>query len=351
MPMTKQAPTATKKTPAPQSGHTPNTTSSTHQQAQAQLKGTGGYAQQQAAVKPKPVAPTSKTDTKPATNLGIPGAAGQAQGGLPDTLQTLPSGKRVAHGTDPGDFYCEHMFYSTQVAAQQPGTSILRNEQGESLTGFLHMPGDREATDNASEDYTRKTSQKDAQAVVGSALRGWIDTALPQVSSGPVRMLLTGYANWGSVVNNPTGGFVSAKKNLDAAMAQAFGAQLKTKQGKAVDQGAGTHVFQTWSYRIATATGEREVQLRGQVFPVGDETIDRGAASVQQAIADWAPHGVLSMGVAVGHDDFLAEHHADDGGLDDAHAKHDDAQGPRHNLPDNYALARGIQAGQKARGK
>lgn len=342
MPMTKQPPVPTKKMPAPQTAHTPNTTQTTHKQAP--LAGKTGYAQQQAAVKPKPTAP------KPAQNLGIPGSAGQAQAGLPDTLQNLPSGKRVAHGTDPGDFYCEHMFYSTQVAAEQAASSVLRNEQGESLTGFLHLPGDREATDNASEDYTRKTSQKDTQAVVGSALRGWIDTALPQVSSGPVKLLLTGYANWGSVVNNPTGGFVAAKKNVDAAMAQGFGAQLKTKQGKEIEQGSGEHVFHTWSYRIATPTGEREVQLRGQVFAVADQTIDRGAASAQQAMADWAPHGVLSMGVAVGHDDFLAEHHADDGGLDEAHAKHDDAAGPRHNLPDNYALARGIVAGERARG-
>ena len=52
------------------------------------------------------------------------------------------------------------------------------------------------------------------------------------------------------------------------------------------------------------------------------------------------------MGVAVGHDDFLAEHHADDGGLDHEHKRHDASMGARADLPDSYSLARAIQAGQ-----
>ena len=64
-------------------------------------------------------------------------------------------------------------------------------------------------------------------------------------------------------------------------------------------------------------------------------------------MAQFAPHGVLSMGVAVGREDFLAEHHADDGGLDKSGKKHQDGAAPRRDMPDNYALARGILDGQR----
>lgn len=304
----------------------------------SQVQQTQGYDKQQALVKP----PTSQT------NLGIPGHAGTG-GTLPDTLQGLPSGKRVAHGTDPGDFYCEHMFFSTQNAAGQAGSSVLRNGQGEAMTGFLHVPGDREATGDLANPYTRKDSRKDTQAVVGAGLRGYVDEALQQVGSGPVRILLTGYGNWGSVVDNPTGAFVSSKRNLDQAMLQGFGAALLTPRGSEVERSAGPeHVYKTWSYRVLVGGQEREIVLRGQVFPVADSTIDGGAASVQQAMADFSPHAVLSMGVAVGHDDFLAEHHADDGGLDADHKRHD-GSAPRTDLPDNYALPRAIHQGQAGR--
>ena len=268
---------------------------------------------------------------------------------LPETLQTLPSGKRVAHGSDAGNFYCEHMFYATQREAAKPATSVVKNPQGESLTGFLHLPGDREATADASEGYRRGDSSKDARAVVGSALRGWIDTALPKAGSGPVRMLLTGYANWGSVVDNPTGAFVSSKHNLDAAMAKAFGpTALLSKSGTAIDQASGPKMnYTTWSYKIKIGGVVRDIQLRGQVFPVADAAINSGPQSVQAAMAQFAPHGVLSMGVAVGREDFLAEHHADDGGLDKSGKKHQDGAAPRRDMPDNYALARGILDGQR----
>jgi len=363
MPAAQQANNAIKKTPvAPNPAAKAPVAEALKPEQLAQVQKTSGYAAQQELVKPKGAAKPDATPkaTKgthaasgPAVNLGIPGQAGLAQGGLPETLQNLPSGKKVAHGTDPGNFYCEHMFFSTQTAAAKAGSSVVDNAEGESLTGFLHLPGDREATADLSETYTRKDSKKDAQAVVGSALRGWIDTAQAKVPTGPIKMLLTGYANWGSVVNNPTGGFVSAKKNLDAVMAQGYGAKLLTPSGKMVEQSApdatgGGQVYHIWSYKIATESGEREVLLRGQVFPVADSAIDRGPHSVQQVMADFAPHGVLSLGVAVGHDDFLAEHHADDGGLDRGHKKHEDGTAPRKNLPDNYALGRGIVEGQAA---
>jgi hypothetical protein len=241
------------------------------------------------------------------------------------------------------------MFYSTQRAAEQPGSSVARNPQGEALAGFLHVPGDQEATGDMGNAYTRKESRRDTRSVVGSALRGYIDAALPQAGAGPVRILLTGYGNWGSVIDNPTGAFVASKRNVDAAMLQGFGPESLNGTGKLIDKStAADAVYQTWSYRVQVGGIEREVQLRGQVFPVADSAIDSGAGSVQAAMAEFSPHGVLSLGVAVGRDDFLAEHHADDGGLDASGRHHDDGAAPRQDMHDNYALPRAIAAGQSA---
>jgi pyrrolidone-carboxylate peptidase len=276
-----------------------------------------------------------------AKDLGVPGEAGGAQGGLPNTLQKLPSGKRVAHGTDPGNFYCEHMFFSIQNAGNEPGTSIIKNDFNEPLTGFLHLPGDQEATNTKNTSYTRLQSRKDTQAIFGSLLRSWIDIAVNKVP-GIIKILLTGYDNWSTVVNNPTGNFVSMKENIDTSMFQAYGKRLINKNGQLIDSGKN---FKTLSYTISTPSGKRVIQIRGQIFPVSDSTIDKGPFSVQEIIKQFKPVGVISMGVAVGSVDFLAEHHADNGGLDD-NLRHNGDFLPRVNLPTNYSLARGIVQGQ-----
>ena len=36
----------------------------------------------------------------------------------------------VVHGDDPGDFYCEHAFFSGQQAAAAPGSAVATNGSG-----------------------------------------------------------------------------------------------------------------------------------------------------------------------------------------------------------------------------
>ena len=264
------------------------------------------------------------------------------RGGLPAVLlQTAKA--RVVHGDDPGDFYCEHAFFTSQQTAALPSSSVLKNAQGERLVGFLHVPRDA-ATDKAGAVDDQDARHDGTRDVVGAALCGYVADAGASVG-GALRILLTGYEQWGSVQNNPTGDFVSHPQNVDAAMARGFGRTLMTRHGIRV---GGDDHSDVWRYRVRddAAGRDREVLIEARRLPVDDNAIDGGPRSLQTAIAKFQPHGVINMGVHGGAD-FIAEHHADDGGINvvDGKQVHDDAFGPRVNLADNFALPRAIQRG------
>jgi pyrrolidone-carboxylate peptidase len=268
--------------------------------------------------------------------------------GLPAVLLDLAgTGRagagRVVHGDDPGDFYCEHMFFSAQHAAAT-SASVVTNADGDKLVGFLHCPWDAHTSrDPAQGGYTQAQRHGATREVVGAALKGWFDDAAASVQ-GPVRMLVTGYDQFMSARNNPTGEFVNSQENLDAAMAAGFGAELRTATGVRLPADPNDPPNVT---RLLYRVGDRKVELRTQSFPVDDRAIDeQQSTSIQAAMATFAPHAVLSMGVAPGND-YKAEFHADDGGLVSVAGKqrHDGSVPPRNNLADNYALGRAILRG------
>ncbi len=269
---------------------------------------------------------------------------GVPRGGLPETL-LQGTHAIVRHGADPGDFYCEHAFFTAQTAAEAPGSSVVRNAHGERLVGFLHVPRDA-ATESVDAVADQAGRHRGTREVVGAALRGYVDDA-QRAGASPTRILLTGYEAWGGVRNNPTGDFVAHRSNVDAAMRQAFGRHLVSAEGRRVGGDAHSNV---WSYRVRDpATGrQREVQIEARRLPVDDDAINGSGRSLQHAIGRFHPHGVLSMGVH-GGSDFLAEHHADDGGLrvDGERQRHDDAALPTRTLPPNFALPRAIEKGAR----
>jgi pyrrolidone-carboxylate peptidase len=269
---------------------------------------------------------------------------------LPDVLIELSSGARVTHGTDPGDFYCEHAFYTSTAAALQPDSSILKNAVGEVLTGFLHVPSDSWTYDG-SRTPDQSERHEERRAIVGSAIRGYFEQARSQLD-GTFKLLLTGYGAWGGVVNNPSGDFTAHKENIDAAMRHAFGDQLLSPSGTVLrDDDHGESVVRRLSYNIRDPlTGApTKIIIEATRLPVTDEAINGGPRSLQTRIADFRPHAVLSMGVA-GGGDYKAEFHADDGGLviRDGVQAHDDSQSPRHTHPDNRSLARALHLGRNA---
>ncbi len=257
-----------------------------------------------------------------------------------DPLLELPGGARVVHGTDPGDFYCEHAFFTSTTEALRPGSGILRNGHGEPLVGFLHVPHDVYTYDAALRP-DQAARHADRRAIVGAALRGFRLQAVGHPAGEPFRVLLTGYAQWGSVVNNPSGDFVTHAENVEAAMECAFGGAL-----------GGGAIVETQAGRLRL-----EFAVRGEAgeatpfvvvaarLPVTDAAIDGSPGSLQALIADVKPHAVLSLGVA-GDPPYRAEFHADDGCLvvEDDRMRHDDEHASTRSHPDNFALARALRA-------
>src|SRR5207302_760006 len=90
-------------------------------------------------------------------------------------------------GTDPGDFYCEHVYYVSQAQAAARGSSVLRNAAGERLVGFLHVPEDR-FTAGLGGAYTEAARQRGTREVVGAALRGYTEDLAPGERAHAVRL-------------------------------------------------------------------------------------------------------------------------------------------------------------------
>lgn len=291
--------------------------------------------------------PVDHFDARPLEGTPTAAPPGQERGGLPDTLLATPNA-RVVHGDDPGDFYCEHAFFTAQQTAAT-STSTAYNAQGESLVGFLHVPRDAATSDAAPVD-DQAARHQGTREVVGAALRSYVDDARATAdrlggAQSPVRVLLTGYEQWGSVQNNPTGDFVAHADNVDAAMGHAFGPHLATPKGTRVGGDEHSDVLR-YEVREPATGRRREVLIEARRLPVTDDAINGSSRSLQAAMGRFAPHGVIAMGVH-GGSDHIAEHHADDGGINvvDGRQVHDDAMGPRTNLAPNFALPRAIFRG------
>ncbi|MEQ8273077.1 MAG: hypothetical protein RMA76_10840 [Deltaproteobacteria bacterium] len=215
---------------------------------------------------------------------------------------------------DAGDFYCEHVFHVAQREALASSSSVMRNGQGERLVGFIHIPQDSQATqapDPTPTDAEQAARHAQTRQVVGAGIAGYFDEARTQ-TDGPVRIMLSGFGTFGSFTNNPSGDFVSHRANIDAAMEEAFGANLVGRPPANADMN------QPLTYRVRQQDGtEREVQIRAVRLSVDDAALDPArAGSIPHTMRDFAPHAVISMGLRPGSQThYDVENHADDGGL------------------------------------
>jgi hypothetical protein len=270
-------------------------------------------------------------------------------GGLPTELMGEVAGAtgskiRVGHGTDPGNFYCEHTFFGSQLEAAHPESSVLNNRSGEKLVGFLHIPSDPYTNSAATTGYTQESRHAGTRQVIGAAIRGYCDEITAQNAEQPVRILLTGYDTFHSVRNNPTGDFVSHRENIDASMRDAFGPNLLTPTGQEVFAANNTNPAYRYQVRDQATGEERELLLFTARLPVDDSSINpQSPSSVQQLMRDSSAQAVISMGVA-SWPEYRAEHHADSGGLDRSgdNVYHRTAAAETVQLRDNYSLARAI---------
>ncbi|MSQ84495.1 MAG: hypothetical protein EXR77_16715 [Myxococcales bacterium] len=211
-------------------------------------------------------------------------------------------GPPLAVSKDAGQFYCEHVYFAAQIEAALPTSSVCRNSAGEVLVGFLHVPPDR-LTTAGSTSMGRRQGRRWTRALVVQALCGWDPELEIQLAEQPRRVLLTGFGNWGVVIDNPSGAFVATRVRTHKLL-------------------------------------PRSVQWFSHVLPVSDAAVDGGPASIQQAIRACAPHVVISLGVATQRAGYSVEVSATDGGFDSHTGSHIEALPPRTTLPDNWALAK-----------
>ncbi len=276
----------------------------------------------------------------------VPRSVAVTHAEIPDTLLDA-AGTKVEHGADPGNFYCEHAFFTLQRFATEVG--IKKNAQGEPLCGFLHVPYDAQCGAAPSATIDVATRYAAHRKVVGAAIQGWFQAA-KETAQDPITILITGYGPFQSITNNPAGGFVSHQENLDAAMKNAFGTALIGRKGKRLPDRIGGSPADTMALRYKVNDGGRvrEIVVVAERLKVADVALDNGdPGSLVGALKAVKPHAALALGVH-GGSTFLAEHHADDGGLvidAQGKARHDDNKQPSVAFLDNYALARAIHAG------
>lgn len=263
------------------------------------------------------------------------------------------AGAEVSTSAEAGGYYCEHTLFSTLEEAQQPGSSVVTGESGK-LDGFLHLPDDAETYDHA-EVADQATRHEGTRKVVGAAFRGYFDQISLRggIADGePYRILITGYGSFmDSIRNNPTGDFVAHVDNISAAMLMAFGDALVSDVPEQVNvaqtdrflerakSGGGLNVQEyytaTWKFQVnePATLDTRDVLITCVRLPVTDQAIDPDSpGSVQDAMREFGPEAVLSMGVVPDSDFseniYRAETRADDQNLatdQNRRRRHDDS--------------------------
>jgi len=277
--------------------------------------------------KPAPKLPATKAKDGVASGAGQANASRDASNANlarrvagPATGLTGPmdvGGADVAESSEAGGYYCEHTLFSTLDQASQPGSSVVQGDGG-ALAGFLHVPDDKQTYDSA-EVADQAKRHEDTRKVVGAAFRGYFDQISLRggVADGePYRILITGFGKFmDDIRNNPTGDFVAHEANLTAAMQAGFGELLVggpeqvnvTQTDRFLQRakaGGGVEVQEyysaTWRYKLMepATCAVRDVLVTAVRLPVTDQAIDpQSPGSVQDAMNEFGPQAVLSMGV------------------------------------------------------
>ncbi len=285
-------------------------------------------------------------------------------------------GANVVESSEAGGYYCEHTLFSTLDEASKPGSSVVQGEGGP-LAGFLHLPDDEQTYDKA-EVADQAKRHENTRKVVGAAFRGYFDQISLRggVADGePYRILITGFGTFmDSIQNNPTGDFAAHEENLTAAMQAGFGdaliggpEQVNVAQTdrflQRAKQGGGAEVAEyytaTWKYQVQEpATCDvRDVLITAVRLPVTDQAIDpQSPGSVQDAMNEFGPQAVLSMGVVPDSDfseqTYRAETRADDQNLrsdENRRRSHGSSEPTREH--ESRGLANAIRAGSGSVGK
>ena len=328
----------------------------------------------------KPAATGGEAATSTASSANASNANATSNANLahqvagPATAQSGPmdvGGANVVESSEAGGYYCEHTLFSTLDEATKEGSSVVEGEGGK-LAGFLHLPDDEQTYDKAEVADQAKRHDK-TRKVVGAAFRGYFDQISLRggVADGePYRIMITGFGSFmDSIQNNPTGDFAAHEENLTAAMQAGFGPaliggpeQVNVAQTDRFLQrataGGGAEVAEyytaTWKYQVQEpATCDvRDVLVTAIRLPVTDQAIDpKSPGSIQDAMNEFGPQAVLSMGV-VPDNNFEEQTYRAETRADDQNLKSDENQRRSHQWDsaptrehESRGLANAIRAG------
>ncbi len=266
----------------------------------------------------------------------------------PDEEEFLYDGQHltVLRGQHPGNFYCAHAFFLAQRFASQPDSSILKDEQGYPMTGFVHTP--------RGEEHKHEQLVAQIEWVLTRVLRGLLFRAL-RMTKDPIRIAVTGFGPFedqqgDAVPHNVTGEFVSAPSRLRGAL---FGALpdlnapkqpgLEVPEPLSPDDTVIAHQVYDPSYRLG-----RPVLLMGRVLPVDTHALsDDPQVSLTGLLQAFRPHIWVGLGVRKrGMPEFVIEEVSDDSGLTLLPApRHSGDHQPTTGHPLNRAAARAFAQG------
>ena len=233
-------------------------------------------------------------------------------------LFTTTRGLRVEAGDDAGGYYCEHVYYLALRAAAEELAAVLRDEAGDPLVGFLHLPRDQDRPGSA-------TRHQQTAEVVAAALRGWAAVAASCLPEGTqLRLLLTGFGPFRDVTDNPSGDFVRGEEGLTRACALL----------------GGTFAHGEAAVACGPPRGRLSLRLHRHHLAVDATALDGSWASIQGAMARTAPHAVLCLGLGKAAT-YVAERRATPRDL----AAHGGPAAPLDEVRASGALARGVRGG------
>ena len=190
---------------------------------------------------------------------------------------------RVEVSTDAGAYYCAHLLFLLQATVNQPQSSVRTNAHGERLAGFLHVPADTQ-TQGAAALIAPLERHARTGAVVAAALRGYLK-ALGVAAHAPHRILLSGFGAFGTVADNPTGAFVAHAAATSHAIGRATGRTPSPLPP--LTEAAAT----------LERLGDSSLEVGLLRLPVVDGCLSGAPGALQWALARFAPHAVLCMGV------------------------------------------------------
>ncbi len=239
---------------------------------------------------------------------------------------------------DAGQYYCAHALFVGHLAVERGRAPLARDDEGDPLIGFLHVPPDARTLQGAAEDVVSEDRHRETRQVVAAALAGFAHELVRSVPDGPLHIVVTGFGSFRDVVDNPTGAFVRSPADVRHALDLAFGDKLSSCAA-----GGDGSVRAT----MLIGSARRELMVHLVSLPVDDRCLALlGDHSLLASLERERAHAWLGLGVCRSSY-YRVETLPHDGGLqlDDEGGRHVKDLAPRRFPRGSRALVRALERG------